>query len=62
MSHFAPFPLQAVTITDLGDELRSLGPTGAPPSGYAACRSAWIGTSRILTWFQLGKLLLTTLA
>ena len=31
MSHFAPFPLQAVTITHLGDELRSLGPTGAPP-------------------------------
>ena len=31
MSHFAPPPLQAVTITHLGDEAALIGLTGAPP-------------------------------
>jgi hypothetical protein len=33
MSHFAPLPLQAVTITNRGDEAALIRPTGATPSG-----------------------------
>ena len=61
MSNFAPLPLQAVTITHLGDEaaLTQTDRSTARPV-YAACRSAWISSSRILTWFQLVKVRLTT--
>ena len=42
MSHFASLPLQAVTITHLGDEaaLTRMRSTARPV--YAASRSAWI--------------------
>ncbi len=29
---------------------------------YAACRSAWIRSSRVVTWFQLANLWVTTVA
>ena len=61
MFPFAPRLLRTVTATRLGNEsaLRQETDRSALRPVYAACRSVWIRTSRVVTWFQLVKVRLT---
>jgi hypothetical protein len=58
MSPFAPRLLRPLNATRLGNESASRQETDrtALRPVYAACRSAWIRSSRVVTWFQLANL------
>src|SRR5262245_4203939 len=60
----SPFALRLRTLnaTALGNEsaLRQETDRSGPRPIYAACRSAWIRSSRAVTWFQLANVRLTT--
>jgi hypothetical protein len=56
MSHCAPLPLQAVTITRLGDDAALVRLTGAPPvRSTTSLAVPGSGAAATLTWFQLVK-------
>jgi hypothetical protein len=61
MSPFALRLLRTLNATRLGNEsaLRQETDRSALHPVYAACRSAWIRTSRVVTWFQMVKVRLT---
>lgn len=57
MAPFAAPLLRMFTATHLGNEsaLRQGTDRSALRRVYAACRSAWIRSSRVVTWLQLAK-------
>jgi hypothetical protein len=63
MSPFAPRPLRTSNATHLGNEsaLRQETDRSTLRPVYAACRSAWIRSSRVVTWFQLANVWFTNL-
>ena len=56
MSHFAPLPLQAVSITHVDEPALTQIDRSTARSVYAACRSAWSRRSRTLKMVQLAKM------
>jgi len=57
MFPFAPRLLRTFTAAHLGNEsaLRQGTDRSALRRVYAACRSAWIRGSRVVTWFPTGE-------
>jgi hypothetical protein len=59
----SPFALRLRTLNAaaIGNEsaFRQETDRSASAQIYAACRSAWIRSSRVVTWFQLTKVRLT---